>query len=207
MAASDDPTTAPEPAPTADGRPSRRWWWIGGGIAVAAVAAFLAVAVFGVHTLFFDDEVSEAGPEFASGAELATPTTEGPTTTAADAGGQGAAADATTTTAPPEPTVTVAGSGTFVGVDHPGEGTVNLLTDGTQTFVRFEDGFATDNGPDLFAVAYVDGERIELGRLKGNVGAQNYELPPEIDPAAVDVVAVWCKRFDATFTEAPISPA
>ena len=90
------------------------------------------------------------------------------------------------------------------GVDHPGEGTVNLLSDGTQTFARFEDDFATDNGPDLYAVAYVAGERIELGRLKGNIGAQNYELPADVDPVAVEQVAVWCKRFDATFTEATL---
>lgn len=208
MAADADPPVAPEPAPEGSGRSSRRWWWIGGGAVLVAVAAFLAIAVFGVHTLFFDDEVDEAGPEFASGAELTTPpsTTTAPATT--EAAGPTAEADptTTTTTAPAEPVVTVAGTGTFVAVDHPGEGTVNLLTDGTQTFVRFEDGFSTDNGPDLFTVVYVGGERIELGRLKGNVGAQNYELPPDIDPASVDVVAVWCKRFDSTFTEAPITP-
>ena len=200
--------SAPDPAPAPESianRSRRRWWLIGGGVAAVAVAAFLAFAVFGVHTLFVDDEVDEAGPEFASGAELTTPpsTTEAPATTAAEA--EGEEATTTTTTSPPEPTVTVAGTGSFTGVDHPGEGTVNLLTDGAQTFVRFEDDFATDNGPDLYAVAYVGGERIELGQLKGNIGAQNYELPGEVDPATVEVVAVWCKRFDATFTEAAIT--
>lgn len=98
-----------------------------------------------------------------------------------------------------------AATGTFRGVDHPGQGTVNLLTDGVQTFVRFEDDFSTDNGPDLFAVAYVGGERIELGVLKGNVGSQNYELPADIDPVSVEQVAVWCKRFDSTFTIADLA--
>ncbi len=71
--------------------------------------------------------------------------------------------------------------------------------------MRFEDDFSTDNGPDLHAVVYVGDERVDLGALKGNIGAQNYELPSEVDPASVTTVAVWCKRFDATFTEAAVS--
>ncbi len=98
--------------------------------------------------------------------------------------------------------VTVAATGRFTKSDHDGKGVVNLLTDGKQTFVRFEKGFATSNGPDLHAVAYVGDRRVDLGGLKGNLGSQNYELPSEVDPASVTSVAVWCKRFDATFTEA-----
>jgi hypothetical protein len=197
---------APGPAPAAR---SRTPWIVGGVVALIAVVA-VAVGVFGVHTLFIDDEVSEDGPVFDSGAavtsEPAAPTTEPAGTDDEDAPDEAAAPpSSTTTTAPPAPVITTVSTGSFVGVDHPGTGTANLLTDGTQTFVRFEDDFSTDNGPDLFAVAYVGGERIELGRLKGNVGAQNYELSAEIDPAAVERVAVWCKRFDSTFTEAALS--
>ncbi|HRW37481.1 MAG: DM13 domain-containing protein [Acidimicrobiales bacterium] len=194
---------APEPAPAPTRRRGR---WIAGGLVVAAAIAAVAIGVFGVHTLFLDDEVSEAGPEFDSGARLDDATDGGPadddptaTTDDGDEGDEGAPA-----AEPEAPTVTTVATGTFTGVDHPGEGTVNLLSDGTQTFARFEDDFATDNGPDLYAVAYVAGERIELGRLKGNIGAQNYELPADVDPVAVEQVAVWCKRFDATFTEATL---
>lgn len=65
-----------------------------------------------------------------------------------------------------------------------------------------------DFGPDLLSVVYVDGdpgsggERIELAPLKGNQGAQNYELPAGVDPASVAAVAVWCKCFDSAFAEA-----
>ena len=194
---------APEPAPAPTRRRGR---WIAGGLVVAAAIAAVAIGVFGVHTLFLDDEVSEAGPEFDSGARLDDATDGGPAdddpTATTDDGSEG---DEGAPAAEPEaPTVTTVATGTFTGVDHPGEGTVNLLSDGTQTFARFEDDFATDNGPDLYAVAYVAGERIELGRLKGNIGAQNYELPADVDPVAVEQVAVWCKRFDATFTEATL---
>lgn len=204
----DAPTPAPTDAP--DPRRSRRRWLLGGALATVVAVVAIAVGVFGVHTLFIDEEVSEAGPAFDSGAVAADePTT---TTAAPIAGTEGRAAGesspevgtAPTTTAP-APVVRTVGTGAFTGVDHPGSGTATLLTDGTQTFVRFEDDFSTDNGPDLFAVAYVGGERLELGRLKGNVGAQNYELPAGVDPAAVEGVAVWCKRFDSTFTEASLA--
>ncbi len=160
---------------------------IGVGVVVVAVVAFLAFGVFGVQTLFTDKKVEEAGPAFDSGASAETPTGTA----------EGDAA--------PGATVTTAATGAFTGVGHPGEGTVNLLTDGAQTFVRFEDDFATDNGPDLYAAVVVGGERIELGELRGNQGSQNYELPADIDPATVESVQVWCKRFDVVFTEAAVA--
>jgi len=165
--------------------------WIAAGVAVAlVVVGVLAVVVFEVQTLFTDDTVEEAGPVFASGASAADAPTEG---TADPAPAEGSPAVATVAT------------GTFEARDHPGTGTVTLLTDGAQTFVRFEDDFSTDNGPDLYAVAIVGGERVELGELKGNQGSQNYELPADVDPATVEAIQVWCKRFDATFTEAAVS--
>lgn len=169
---------------------------IGVGVVVVAVVAFLAFGVFGVHTLFTDKKVEEAGPTFASGASADGPTAgeEGGDTPAGDAPDGGDA-----------PAVTTAATGSFTGVDHPGEGTVNLLTDGSQTFVRFEDDFSTDNGPDLYAAVIVGGERVELGQLRGNQGSQNYELPADIDPASVESVQVWCKRFDVVFTEAAVA--
>lgn len=200
---------APAPAPTepAGLRRTRRAWLLGGAAAAVVVVVAIAVGVFGVHTLFIDDEVSEAGPTFDSGAAAAAPTTDAPTPTAGQAAEPAAPDEPPATTTAPPPVVRTVATGSFTAVDHPGSGTATLLSDGQQTFVRFEDDFATDNGPDLFAVAYVGGQRIELGALKGNRGAQNYELPASVDPEAVETVAVWCKRFDATFTEAPLGPA
>lgn len=171
-----------------------------GGL-VLIVVGVLAVAVFEVQTLFTEDAVAEAAPTFASGADAGQPA---PASTAAPATGGSVAA----TTAPPTtaaPVVATVGEGTFEARVHPGEGSVVLLSDGRQTFVRFEEDFSTDNGPDLYAVAVVGGDRIELGRLRGNQGSQNYELPTSIDPGSVEAVQVWCKRFDVTFTEAAIA--
>jgi hypothetical protein len=175
------------------------------GAAVVGLAAVLAFGVFGVHTLFVDETVDEAGPDFRSGATATSVARAGDEGEAVPVAGSDARAEAAATPEPDAPVITEAGRGAFAADDHPGEGTAVLLTDGEQTFVRFEDDFATDNGPDLFVVVYVDGERIELDRLKGNRGAQNYELPTSIDPASVEAVAVWCKRFDSTFTTAPLA--
>lgn len=176
-------------------RRSRTPFWIGGAVVALALVAFLAFGVFGVQALWIDDEVAEAAPTFSSGATLPTATT----TTPAD----GAPADPTT---PDAPTVTVVATGPFVERGHPGEGTATLLTDGTQTFLRFEDDFATDNGPDLRVRAFVGDEAVDLGPLKGNIGAQNYELPADLDPATVTSVDVWCRRFDYVFTDAALTP-
>ncbi len=198
-----DPTPLPPPGapiaplPPEERRPRRRrtLLLVAAGV-VVVVGAVLAVAVFEVQTLFTDDEVAEAGPVFESGA-VAPPM---PTT------GEPVAEPAPETTAGPDaPTVTVVSSGPFVDKGHPGEGTARLLTDGTQTFVRFEDDFSTDNGPDLRVRVVVGGEHVDLGVLKGNRGAQNYELPRDVDPAAVTTVDVWCRRFDYVFTEATLA--
>lgn len=206
------------------GRSRRAPLFVAAAAVTAIVVAVLAFGVFGVQSLFIDDEVAEAGPQFESGASLPESDTSGAPSTDADgpvgsSTTTGAGEDPTTTTTPPDdaapttapaapttaPTVEVAGTGTFEAGDHSGSGEVNLLTDGRQTFVRFEDDFATENGPDLYAVVFVAGERVELGQLKGNQGAQNYEVPTNIDPASIETVEVWCKRFDSTFTSAAIT--
>ena len=50
--------------------------FIGVGVVVLAVVAFLAFGVFGVHTLFTDEKVAEDGPVFDSGAAADTPRRE-----------------------------------------------------------------------------------------------------------------------------------
>jgi hypothetical protein len=107
--------------------------------------------------------------------------------------------------------------GSFVDRSHPGSGVAKVLNDGSeQRFLRFED-FETDNGPDLFVYLTradaaadsgafgVDGDFVNLGRLKGNVGEQNYEIPVDVDLGEFDTVVVWCDRFSVAFTAADLS--
>jgi hypothetical protein len=180
---------------------------IPGALVGLGVLAFLAFGVFGVHTKFIDDTVSEEGPVFASGAAEVAPVEEAPVEEA----------PVEEPAAVPGEIVTLA-RGTFGERSHPGEGTAVVLNDGTeQRFLRFEDDFATDNGPDLFVYLTtadadapaddfgVDGQFVNLGRLSGNVGSQNYVIPVGIDLDEFDTVVVWCDRFSVAFTTADLA--
>jgi len=150
---------------------------VGSGAVVAVLGlAWLAFGYFGVHTLFVDDVVDEAGPTFdtppaaaaapaeadtstatvqaeATAAAPATDTpTEAPEPAAPD---QTTASEPTTTTAPPptttpaEPQILTEYEGVFESDAHPTAGNAVVLGNGTgQRFLRFEN-FETDNGPDL----------------------------------------------------------
>lgn len=124
--------------------------------------------------------------------------------------------DASSGSGEEEQGVRVAYVGSFGPRSHPAEGTAVVLTDGTQTFLRFDDDFATDNGPDLNVYlhtagpdASVDdlvGDFIDLGDLKGNIGAQNYVVPGDVDLDRYSTVSVWCVRFRVVFGTAELAP-
>lgn len=178
-----------------------------GAATLLAGVAWLAFGFFGVHTLVVDDVVDEPPPTFASQPAVAAgPLTE---STAGAATETTAAADATTTTAAP-PVVTER-RGEFVGLGrYDAEGVATVLGDGSgQRFLRFEQ-FATDNGPDLnvyLVNSSVAGttDVVDLGDLSGNLGDQNYEIPPEVDLDVYDTVVIWCVRFSAPFGEAQLA--
>ena len=48
-------------------------------------------------------------------------------------------------------------------------------------------------------------EFIDLGKLKGNRGEQNYEIPADVDLDVYDTVLIWCVRFSSPFGEARLS--
>ena len=209
-----------------------------GAVVLAAIVAWLAFGIFGIQTLFIDDEVSEANP-FATtevvgeattsdAAEPAAAETDAPAAEAAEAATDAAEPAAAAPAAeeaeeaaevaqePATPQIVTLGSGMLIDHDHPGTGTANVLTDGTQTFLRFEDDFAIDNGPDLnvYLVRGVDADSdpglfdddfVDLGDLKGNIGAQNYEIPPGVDVSEYDTVVIWCVRFGVAFNAADLA--
>ena len=47
-------------------------------------------------------------------------------------------------------------------------------------------------------------ERVELGKLKGNEGDQNYEIPAGTDLSKFATVSIYCERFNANFGAAPL---
>jgi hypothetical protein len=187
---------------------------VGVGVLLATgLLAYLAFGFFGVHTLFIDDEVNEAGPVFASAAATTAITTipedQEP---AADTETDESVAVPTTASddelpATTEPVVETIARGSFEDSSiHSGSGDVAVLSDGAQSFLRFEDNFSTDNGPDLNVyLRAADGSFIDLGDLKGNIGSQNYELPAAIDLTFYRTVDIWCVRFGVSFTAAALS--
>ena len=101
--------------------------------------------------------------------------------------------------------------GNFVGAGdgfHNVEGVAKVLTltDG-KTFLRLENLKAT-NGPDLYIYLSTSKDAsdiVNLGRLKGNIGNQNYEIPAETDISKYNTVLVWCKAFSTLFGSAKLS--
>jgi hypothetical protein len=184
------------------------WWIIGAGVVVLVVAFLL----FRPDKLFVDDVVDESLEEAFT---TTTATTEAPITTTTAPGAEATSdPQPTTTTEPPPPAGPVAvTSGSFYGIDHSAEGTATVYEQDGRYVLRFEDDTDIQNGPDLWVYVlptedYPDdlpGEYIDLGKIKGNVGGQNYELPPEFDPELHRSVLVWCLRFAVPFAAAPLA--
>jgi hypothetical protein len=101
--------------------------------------------------------------------------------------------------------------GNFVGSGdgfHKAEAVAKVITlaDG-KTFLRLENLKAT-NGPDLYVYLSTGKEVsdiVNLGRLKGNIGNQNYEIPAGTDLAKYNTVLIWCKAFSTLFGSAKLS--
>ena len=101
--------------------------------------------------------------------------------------------------------------GNFVGAGdgiHNAEGVAKViaLSDG-KTFLRLENLKAT-NGPDLYVYLSTGKDAsdiVNLGRLKGNIGNQNYEIPTGTDLSKYNTVLIWCKAFSTLFGSAKLS--
>src|SRR6266508_2751910 len=77
----------------------------------------------------------------------------------------------------------------------------------SKTFLRLED-LKTTNGPDLYVYLSTGkdvSDIVSLGRLKGNIGNQNYEIPAGTDLAKYNTVLIWCKAFSTLFGSAKLS--
>ena len=111
-------------------------------------------------------------------------------------------------------------SGQFRDQDrfHKGSGTATIyrLADGSQ-LLRLEDLQVT-NGPDLRVIltrsqnpeeaGQVTGPgHLELSKLKGNMGNQNYPIPDDADVSTFNSVVVLCKPFKVIFSVASLDPA
>jgi hypothetical protein len=100
--------------------------------------------------------------------------------------------------------------GTFTGQDgHAGRGVATVVVDArgqrTLTFTRFD----VDPGVDVLVYLTPTTENVddgvELGGLKGNIGDQQYVIPPEVDLDEYDSVVLWCRPFTVRIATAELS--
>ena len=101
---------------------------------------------------------------------------------------------------------------------HKGSGDATIYDLGTDGFVlRFED-FNVTNGPDLRVLLTThpdpmgrgdvhadDVTYVELSKLKGNIGNQNYLIPGDVNVDDQHSVVIYCKPFQVVFAVAPLS--
>jgi hypothetical protein len=107
--------------------------------------------------------------------------------------------------------------GRFRSVAHETVGTASVHDLGGRRVLRLT-GFSTSNGPDVrvFLVAAPDAPDneavkkagyVELGKLKGTQGDQNYDIPAGLDLLKYRAATIWCNRFSVNFGTAPLTPA
>jgi hypothetical protein len=161
---------------------------------LVALGLFLAFAVFGIQTLFYDTEVNEEfGAPAPASAEQRSPQ-----------------ADSAASSKP-----VVISSGEFHPVAHLGEGDAIVYGLEDDKHVLRLENLDIFNGPALYVYAVAaedakDSETVEeadslnLGPLKGNRGNQTYELPAAFNPEKYRSISIWCKRFSVNFATAPL---
>ena len=101
-------------------------------------------------------------------------------------------------------------TGSFVGVGdgiHDAQGVAKVIPiEGGGNVLRLEDLIVT-NGPDLYVYLSTDksaSDFVNLGRLKANIGNQNYQIPEGTDITKYDTVLIWCRAFSVLFGSADL---
>jgi hypothetical protein len=108
-------------------------------------------------------------------------------------------------------------TGTFHGKVHQTSGRVTIYQEKDGQLVLRLTHFKTSNGPDVHVILIAapdadddanflksSTDRVELGKLKGNEGDQNYVIPAGTDLAKFQTVSIYCERFNANFGAAPL---
>lgn len=115
------------------------------------------------------------------------------------------------------PEVKTLETGTFHGKVHQTSGRATIYREADGKLVLRLTNFKTSNGPDVHVILIAakdaddnanflksDTARVELGKLKGNEGDQNYEIPAGTDLSKYQTVSIYCERFNANFGAAPL---
>ena len=142
-----------------------------------------------------------------------------PVSTPAPSAAASATASATPVPSPTEP-VDLA-TGTLISHEHATSGSVRVVQQPDGTRVLLIEGLNTSDGPDLRVwlsdqpviegadgwYVFDDGQYLELGPLRGNVGDLVYPIPDTADLDALRSVSIWCARFAVSFGAAALTDA
>ena len=85
---------------------------------------------------------------------------------------------------------------------HNAEGVAKVIQVANGTDVLRLENFKATNGPDLYVYLSTNkgnADIVNLGRLKGNIGNQNYPVPTSTDLTKYNTALVWCRAFSGTF--------
>ena len=108
-------------------------------------------------------------------------------------------------------------TGTFHGKVHSTSGRATVYKEADGKLILRLTNFKTSNGPDVHVILIAAKDaaddanflksntpRVELGKLKGNEGDQNYVIPAGTDLAKFQTVSIYCEHFNANFGAAPL---
>jgi len=108
-------------------------------------------------------------------------------------------------------------TGKFHGRVHATSGRATVYQEADGKLILRLTNFKTSNGPDVHVILVAtkdamddanflkdNTEKLELGKLKGNEGDQNYEIPAGTDLTKFRAVSIYCERFNANFGAAPL---
>lgn len=113
-------------------------------------------------------------------------------------------------------------SGSFISAEHATNGKASIVQENGTYFIELDESFKTsENGPDLFVIlhrspnilniskppdyAIAENDYALIAPLKSFNGKQRYEIPKNIQPDSFKSIAIWCRKFNATFGFAPLS--
>ena len=108
-------------------------------------------------------------------------------------------------------TIPISYAGTFIGVGdgiHDTQGDAYTIPLEDKSNVLRLENFDSTNGPDLHVYLATDDKAtdfVDLGKLKANMGNQNYNIPDGTDLQKYNKVLIWCKAFSVLFGSAELS--
>ncbi|OUC12228.1 MAG: hypothetical protein B0A82_23680 [Alkalinema sp. CACIAM 70d] len=114
-------------------------------------------------------------------------------------------------------------TGSFVSGEHETKGTLKILTQNGQSTLVLDQTFKTSElGPDLVvafhrsnnvlgsakppAYPLKEGDYVVLAPLQKFSGSQQYAIPNNINLADYPSIVIWCRKFNATFGVAQLTP-